>query len=219
MPTPAEAMRELARIGLCQRDEFGNRLGRNRWADQHDIGRADDGGDRRDVAAEIEAELVVERRIDRARGADHEQRMAIGRRVHDRLGGDIAADARTVIDDKFLTKAFRQRLRASRRAMMSVELPGANPTTIRTGCDGSAPPMRSVRWPGPPQHLRPAGRTCGGEASSDPPLSSRNARVGRSCSLSALIQKYIAACREGRVKKAIQQRNANRVLITSVLRD
>ena len=58
---------DLARIGLGIGDELGNGLGRNRWIDHHDIGHADDACDRRDVADEIEIELVVERRVDRVR--------------------------------------------------------------------------------------------------------------------------------------------------------
>ena len=42
----------------------------------HDFGRASDASDRRDVADEIEIELVVERRIDRAGRTDQEERVA-----------------------------------------------------------------------------------------------------------------------------------------------
>ena len=58
---------DLAGIGFGIGDELGNRLGRNRWIDLHDDGHADDARDRRDVADEIEIELVVERRVDRVR--------------------------------------------------------------------------------------------------------------------------------------------------------
>src|SRR5215831_8691769 len=44
---------------------------------QHDVGRADDACDRRDVANEIEIELVVDRRVDRVRWSDQEERIAI----------------------------------------------------------------------------------------------------------------------------------------------
>ena len=60
---------DLARIGLGIGDELGNGLGRNRWIHHHDIGHADDARDRRDVADEIEIELVVERRVDRVGSA------------------------------------------------------------------------------------------------------------------------------------------------------
>ena len=50
------------------------------------MGHAHDAGDRRDVADEIEIELVVERRVDRVARADQQQRVAVRRRAHDRLG-------------------------------------------------------------------------------------------------------------------------------------
>ena len=110
---PADAARtvgELARIRLGIGDELGNRLGRNRWMYHHDKGTADEARDRRDVADEIEIELVVKRRIDRVRRTDQEQRVAVRRRAHDRLGGDVAAGARPVLDDEWLAEPLRQPL-------------------------------------------------------------------------------------------------------------
>ena len=57
---------DLAGIALGIGDEFGNRLGRNRWIHQHDNGLADKARDRRDVSDEIEIELVIERGVDAA---------------------------------------------------------------------------------------------------------------------------------------------------------
>ena len=110
MPNAGRRHVDLARIGLGIGDELGNRLGRNRWIDHHDEGRADDARDRRDVADEIEIELVVERRVDRVRRQDQEQRIAVRRRAHDRLGADIAAGARPVLDDEWLAEPLRQPL-------------------------------------------------------------------------------------------------------------
>ena len=73
-------------------------------------GYADDARDRRDVADEIEIELVVERRVDRVRRRGQEERVAVGRRVHDGLGADIAAGARPVLDDELLAEPLRQPL-------------------------------------------------------------------------------------------------------------
>ena len=73
-------------------------------------GTRHDARDRRDVADEIEIELVVERRVDRVRRADQEERVAVRRRAHDRLGGDIAAGARPVLDDEWLAEPLRQPL-------------------------------------------------------------------------------------------------------------
>ena len=72
--------------------------------------RADDARDRRDVADEIEIELVVERRVDRVGRSDQEQRIAVRWRTHDRLGGDIGAGARPVLDDEWLAEPLRQPL-------------------------------------------------------------------------------------------------------------
>ena len=73
-------------------------------------GEADDARDRSDVADEIEVELVVERRVDRVRRADQEERIAVRRRAHDRLGADIAAGTRAVFDDEWLAEPLRQPL-------------------------------------------------------------------------------------------------------------
>src|SRR5262249_617551 len=56
---------DLARIGLRVDDELGNRLGRNRRVNHQDGGTSEDARDRRNVADEIEIELVVERRVGR----------------------------------------------------------------------------------------------------------------------------------------------------------
>src|SRR6266436_312661 len=69
-----------------------------------------DSCDRRDVADEIEIEFVVERRVDRVRRACQEQRVAVRRRLHDRLGTDIAGGTRSVLDDEWLAEALRQPL-------------------------------------------------------------------------------------------------------------
>ena len=42
--------------------------------------------------------------------ADQEECMAVSRRVHDRLGGDIAAGTWPVLDDDWLAKTLRQPL-------------------------------------------------------------------------------------------------------------
>src|SRR5262245_5584795 len=76
----------------------------------HDEGCANDASDRRDVADEIEIELVVERRIDRVGRSDQEERVAVCRRAHDRFGTNIAARARPVLDDEWLAQPLGQPL-------------------------------------------------------------------------------------------------------------
>src|SRR6266404_9535275 len=76
----------------------------------HHVGHDNNAGDRRDVADEIEVKLVIECRVERVEGTDYEQRVAVGRGTHDRLGGDVAAGSRTVVDDERLTEPLREPL-------------------------------------------------------------------------------------------------------------
>src|SRR5262249_28957052 len=52
---------DLAGIGFGMGDELGNRLDRHGWIHLHDKGLAMNARDRRDVADQVEIELVVER--------------------------------------------------------------------------------------------------------------------------------------------------------------
>jgi len=90
---------DLARIGLSIGDEFGNRSCRDCRIDHHDEGSKVNVGDRRNVTDEIESEVVVNRRIERVRGGNHKQRMAVRRCSRDEFSAEIAACARPVIDD------------------------------------------------------------------------------------------------------------------------
>ena len=58
---------DSARIGLGIGDELRDCLGRNRWMHHHDISYPRDATDRCDVSHEIEAEICVERSVDRIR--------------------------------------------------------------------------------------------------------------------------------------------------------
>ena len=72
---------------------------------------ADHAGNRRDVAQEIVIEMPVHAGIGRIRCRDHEQRVTVGRGLHDRLGGDVGIGAGTVVDDELLAEPLRQPLR------------------------------------------------------------------------------------------------------------
>src|SRR5439155_25857751 len=109
-PDPRRCHVDLAGIGLGVGDELWNRLSWNRWIYHHDIRCAHEACDRRDVADEIEIELVVERRVDRVRRSDEKKRVAVGRRAHDRLGGNVGASPRSTFDDEWLTELLRQPL-------------------------------------------------------------------------------------------------------------
>ena len=131
-------------------------------------GHADDARDRRDVADEIEIEFLVERRVDCVRRADQEQCIAVRGRAHDRLGGDIAASTRPVLDDERLAEPLRQPLtdqarddvgRAARRQRRRSSAPAAT--------DRFAPSRCATR-PGARQRPRPDAKIYGGEVSSSP---------------------------------------------------
>jgi hypothetical protein len=62
------------------------------------------------ITNEIEIEVAIERGADCSRCADHEQRISVWRRIHDRLGSNIAAGTRPVLDDEGLTQTLRQPL-------------------------------------------------------------------------------------------------------------
>ncbi len=108
--------RDLARVGLRVGDQLRNGLGRQRRIGQHDLRLPNRARNRRDVAKKHETELVVERRVDGARRADHEERVAVGGRAHDRLGCDIGGGARPVFDDERLAEPLLQPLSDQARA-------------------------------------------------------------------------------------------------------
>jgi hypothetical protein len=99
---------DLARIGLRIGDELRNGLGPHRRVHHHDERLAGDAGDRRDVAQQVETEILEQRGVDRVRRTDEEQRMAVGRRAHHRFGRRIAGGARQVLDDDGLSQPLRE---------------------------------------------------------------------------------------------------------------
>lgn len=64
-----------------------------------------------DVTDEIEFEIVVQRDIPGVRRRNLKQGVAVWRRAHDGLDGEIAASAWLIHDDELLTEAFSQPLR------------------------------------------------------------------------------------------------------------
>src|SRR6516164_9286655 len=86
----ARAHAELASAGFGIGDKLGNRARWNRWVHNEDKSVPADARDRRDVADEIEAEVVVERRIYGVRYAAKEESVAICLRTYDHLGREIA---------------------------------------------------------------------------------------------------------------------------------
>src|SRR3954452_12671083 len=110
MRDPTDATRtvgKLARIGLGMGDELGKRSCWNRWMHRHDKTTAHQTRDWSDVVNEIEIEIVVERRINGIRRSGQQERITIRSGAHDRLGGDVAACARPVLDDELLPELLR----------------------------------------------------------------------------------------------------------------
>src|SRR5262245_27276820 len=100
----------LARISLGVGDELGNCFHWYRWMDLHDKRRTGDAGDSCNIADEIETKLIVEGRVDRVAGEDQKKRIAVRLRPHDRLRADIAARARSIVDDELLAQPLRELL-------------------------------------------------------------------------------------------------------------
>src|SRR5262245_13629261 len=99
---------DLARVRLGIGSELGNCFGGNGWIYHHDQREANDASDWRNVAEELEVELVVKRRVDRVRRAHQEKCVAVRSCVHDRLGADVGAATRAVFYDELLAEPPRE---------------------------------------------------------------------------------------------------------------
>lgn len=89
---------QRARLGLRQRDEFGQGAGLNRRMRHQEGRRRGQIGHRLEALYRVVSQIVVQRGIDRVAGVAHKQRAAIGIGMRDRLRGDVAASAGLVID-------------------------------------------------------------------------------------------------------------------------
>ena len=89
---------DLAGIGLGIGDELGDRARRHRGMHQQRVRHARQPRDRREVAREVEVEPLVERAVDGVGGGADQDGVAVGRRVDDAFGRDVAAGARLVLD-------------------------------------------------------------------------------------------------------------------------
>jgi hypothetical protein len=101
---------DLARVRLGVCNEFGDRFDRKGLIDQHDVGHPHDARNRRNIADEVEFEICIERGVARIRKIGQEDRIAVGTRIHDGLGGDVAACARPVLNDERLAEPLLQPL-------------------------------------------------------------------------------------------------------------
>src|SRR5262249_5697498 len=64
----------------------------------------------RNVADEIEIEIVVQRRTNQIACGDQKERIAVGGGTHDRLCADVGTCSRPVLDDKWLAESLQQPL-------------------------------------------------------------------------------------------------------------
>ena len=110
MRTGAGARRregELARVGLRQRDQLGDRVGREVEPRHQHVGHRPQDGDSGEVLARVERQLGVEGGGDGVRGDRVEaDRVAIRSRLGDDVRADIAAGAGAVLDDELLARQF-----------------------------------------------------------------------------------------------------------------
>src|SRR5262249_60261844 len=101
---------DLARIAFGVSNELGNSLRWNGWINHHEKRDANNASNWRDVAEKKETKVVVQRRVDRRRSVNHEERIAVWRRLHDCLGSDIGAVAGPILNDEWLAKALGEML-------------------------------------------------------------------------------------------------------------
>src|SRR5262249_21332274 len=106
-PSSSRAHVDLAWIGFSVSYELRDRFSRNGWNDHHDLGTTGNARDRRDVANEIEIELLVKQRITRVRRRGQEERMTIRLSAHDQLGCDVGASPWPIFDDEWLAETIR----------------------------------------------------------------------------------------------------------------
>src|SRR5262249_16057433 len=98
---------DLGRMCLGIGDELRNGLGRERGIDHHEKGDNADTRNGRNIADEIEIEIVVNRRIDPVRRCYDEKGVSVRRWTDDDFSADIAAGAWSIVDNKRLAKSFR----------------------------------------------------------------------------------------------------------------
>ena len=157
---------ELARIGLGVGDELGNRLGRKRRiAPPCTLGTRHDARDRRDVADEIEIELVVERRVDGVRriGQEAAYSRPAGARTTASVPMLLPAPGRFSMMNGWPSRSDSHC--PIRRATMSVGPPAASRRRCAPAATDRFAPARCATRSGARQRPRPDAEIDGVEAS------------------------------------------------------
>ena len=99
----------FARFALQKRDKFRGAVNHNAGIDRERARLRHQLGDRRDVGLGVVGQLREQQRVDGERPADADpDGGAVGRGLGHRVGADVAARARLVVDDERLTELFLQ---------------------------------------------------------------------------------------------------------------
>ncbi len=102
---------QLAGARLRVGDELGDRLNRQRRSDHQHERHVRDQRDRHEVLDRIVGQLLVERGVDGQQAARrHQQRVAVGRALGDRIGGDHGPAAGAVLDHERLAETVGEML-------------------------------------------------------------------------------------------------------------
>ena len=112
--------------------------------DHHHQVRIIDRRDRDEVAHQLVRLVRDQRLVDGVRVRHHQQRVAVRRRLRDRIGADDRARAGAILDDECLLEMLGEMLRDLPRKM-SAGPPGPNGTMILTGRDGIVLRIRDSR--------------------------------------------------------------------------
>ena len=134
-PGPERAVVELAGVLPGGVDELLDGMKRRGQRHQQHVLRGADQNDGIEICDRIEIPARLERHVHREALRAEMQRIAVGRRFRRRRGPDIAAAARTVLDEDILSPgsvSFCARMRPS----VSMVPPAGNAITMRTGSVG-----------------------------------------------------------------------------------
>jgi hypothetical protein len=99
---------DFARVAFRIADELGNGSRGHFWIHHDGESASAYASDRRNVADEVETEIVVEGR-DRVRCARERQRVAIGQCTRHKFGAEIASGAGAIVDNNGLACSLKKK--------------------------------------------------------------------------------------------------------------
>jgi hypothetical protein len=95
---------DLAGRGLCRRDVFGERLHRLRGVHHQHVRHRHHLRHRHEIAQHVIGQLLVDQMVDGDGAGAEQQRVAVGRRAHDRIDAQHVAGAAAVLDVELLAQ-------------------------------------------------------------------------------------------------------------------